>query len=221
MLVVLSACGGSSESKNTENEESKDSADAANEESKDSEETNENEDVYFKNNEAKIEDLKIKIKETMVIPAGEEGNETGEKPVFAIWYETTNLTDKDIDPSTAWIAVFTALQDNDPNAVNELEMGAYQDGTVENSIAKDAKEGTLKIRFGLGFAKAHTFVTGQTPVMKYHRDLMMAILSGKAQIAKAVNATLISLNEAPAGYGAFNGGASKKFVIDPHGLVKA
>lgn len=149
MLVVLSACGGSSESKDTENEESKDSADAANEESKDSAKTNENEDVYFKDNEAKIEDLKIKIKETKVIPAGEEGNETGEKPVFAIWYETTNLTDKDIDPSTAWIAVFTALQDNDPNAVNELEMGSLpdgnhsdtqtetikKDGTVENSIA--------------------------------------------------------------------------------------
>src|SRR5699024_9833104 len=56
----------------------------------------------------------------------------------------------------------------------------------------EAKEGTLKIRFGLGFAKAHTFVTGQTPVMKYHRDLMQAILSGKAQIAKAVNAKVIS-----------------------------
>src|SRR5699024_2628171 len=34
---------------------------------------------------------------------------------------------------------------------------------------KDAQEGSLKIRFGLGFAKAHTFVTGQTPVMRYHR----------------------------------------------------
>ncbi|UJL45449.1 formaldehyde dehydrogenase, glutathione-independent [Virgibacillus sp. NKC19-16] len=84
---------------------------------------------------------------------------------------------------------------------------------------KDAQEGTLKIRFGLGFAKAHTFVTGQTPVMKYHRDLMQSILSGKAQIAKAVNATLISLEEAPAGYRAFDGGVSKKFVIDPHGMV--
>ncbi|MFD1361648.1 formaldehyde dehydrogenase, glutathione-independent [Lentibacillus salinarum] len=83
-----------------------------------------------------------------------------------------------------------------------------------------AKEGTLKIRFGLGFAKAHTFVTGQTPVMRYHRDLMKAILSGKAQIAKAVNATLISLDQAPEGYKQFDGGASKKFVIDPHGLVR-
>ncbi len=85
---------------------------------------------------------------------------------------------------------------------------------------KDAQEGALKIRFGLGFAKAHTFVTGQTPVMKYHRDLMQAILNGKAQIAKAVNATVISLEEAPAGYKEFDGGVAKKFVIDPHGSLK-
>lgn len=84
----------------------------------------------------------------------------------------------------------------------------------------DAKEGTLKIRFGLGFAKAHTFVTGQTPVMKYNRDLMKAILSGKAQIAKAVNATVISIDHAPDGYKAFDGGVSRKFVIDPHGMTK-
>lgn len=85
---------------------------------------------------------------------------------------------------------------------------------------KDAQEGSLKIRFGLGFAKAHTFVTGQTPVMKYHRDLMQAILSGKAQIAKAVNATVISLDQAPSGYKEFDGGVAKKFVIDPHGMLK-
>jgi len=86
---------------------------------------------------------------------------------------------------------------------------------------KEAQQGTLKIRFGLGFAKAQTMVTGQTPVMKYHRELMQAILSGRAQIAKAVNATLISLDEAPEGYKAFDGGASKKFVIDPHGMVRS
>src|SRR5690625_1251651 len=85
---------------------------------------------------------------------------------------------------------------------------------------KDAQEGTLKIRFGLGFAKAHTFVTGQTPVMRYHRDLMQFILSGKAQIAKAVNATIISLDQAPESYQAFDGGAAQKFVIDPHGMLK-
>jgi glutathione-independent formaldehyde dehydrogenase len=48
----------------------------------------------------------------------------------------------------------------------------------------------------------------------------MSILSGRAQIAKAVNATVISLNDAPNAYKDFDRGVSKKFVIDPHGLVK-
>ena len=81
----------------------------------------------------------------------------------------------------------------------------------------DAQEGTLKIRFGLGWAKSHAFFTGQCPVMKYNRELMMAILYDKAQIAKAVNATVISLDEAPQGYKDFDKGAAKKFVLDPHG----
>lgn len=85
---------------------------------------------------------------------------------------------------------------------------------------KDAQLGTLKVRLGLGWAKAHTFVTGQTPAMKYNRDLMKAILSGRADIAKAVNATVISLDEAPDGYKDFDKGAAKKFVIDPHGSLK-
>lgn len=97
--------------------------------------------------------------------------------------------------------------------------GLYVTGDP-GAIDEDSKIGTLKIRFGLGWAKSHTFVTGQTPVMKYHRDLMMAILSGRAQIAKAVNATLISLNDAPKAYQDFDRGVSRKFVIDPHGLVK-
>jgi glutathione-independent formaldehyde dehydrogenase len=41
-----------------------------------------------------------------------------------------------------------------------------------------------------------------------------------AQIAKAVNATLISLNDTPIAYQDFDRGVSRKFVIDPHGLVK-
>jgi glutathione-independent formaldehyde dehydrogenase len=81
----------------------------------------------------------------------------------------------------------------------------------------EAQEGTLKIRIGLGWAKSHAFYTGQCPVMKYNRELMMAILYDRAQIAKAVNATVIPLEEAPQGYKDFDKGAAKKFVLDPHG----
>jgi glutathione-independent formaldehyde dehydrogenase len=79
-----------------------------------------------------------------------------------------------------------------------------------------AQEGTLEIRIGLGWAKSHALYTGQCPVMKYNRDLMMAILHDRAQIARAVNATVISLEEAPQGYKDFDKGTAKKFVLDPH-----
>ena len=82
-----------------------------------------------------------------------------------------------------------------------------------------AKEGSLSIRIGLGWAKSHSFTTGQCPVMKYHRGLMKAILHDRAQIAKAVNATVISLDEAPQGYQDFDSGVAKKFVLDPHGMI--
>ncbi len=84
-----------------------------------------------------------------------------------------------------------------------------------------AKQGSLSMRFGLGFAKSHTFVTGQCPVMKYHRGLMQAILSDKVSIAKNVNATAIALSDAPQGYAAFDEGAAQKFVLDPHNMIRA
>jgi len=86
---------------------------------------------------------------------------------------------------------------------------------------ESAQTGNLGMRLGLGWAKSLSFATGQCPVMRYHRQLMMAILHDKVQIAKAVNATVITLDEAPQGYADFDKGAAKKFVLDPHGLIAA
>jgi glutathione-independent formaldehyde dehydrogenase len=95
--------------------------------------------------------------------------------------------------------------------------GLYVTGDP-GGIDEAAKVGSLSIRLGLGWAKSHSFTTGQCPVMRYHRRLMEAILNDRVQIAKAVNATVIPLSEAPQGYRDFDRGASRKFVIDPHGL---
>jgi glutathione-independent formaldehyde dehydrogenase len=84
-----------------------------------------------------------------------------------------------------------------------------------------AKIGALSIRIGLGWAKSHSFHTGQCPVLKYNRSLMQAILHDKIQIAKACNVNLIKLDDAPKGYQDFDKGAAKKFVIDPHGAAAA
>ena len=96
--------------------------------------------------------------------------------------------------------------------------GLYVTGDP-GAVDEAAKEGNLVIRIGLGWAKSHSFHTGQCPVMKYHRQLMTAILYDKIQIAKAVNVQVITLNEAPQGYVDFDKGAAKKFVIDPHGMI--
>ncbi len=43
-------------------------------------------------------------------------------------------------------------------------------------VDPSAQLGSLSVRLGLGWAKSHSFFTGQTPVMKYNRNLMQAIL---------------------------------------------
>lgn len=148
LIFSLAACG------DQNNEPSKETAGGAVDNEDESigdnnEKADESSNVYFDGEVAEIEDVRIEIKETKVIPAGEEGNEYGEKPVFAIWYDATNKSDKDIDPNMAWFAIFTAVQDNDPDMVNELEVAGLPDeshldsqsnyikkgGTVENSVA--------------------------------------------------------------------------------------
>jgi len=89
------------------------------------------------------------------------------------------------------------------------------------AVDSAAKRGSLSIRLGLGWAKSHSFVTGQTPVMKYNRQLMQAILWDRIKIAEIVGVQVISLDDAPSGYAQFDAGAPKKFVIDPHRLLQA
>jgi glutathione-independent formaldehyde dehydrogenase len=92
---------------------------------------------------------------------------------------------------------------------------------TEDPGSKDegAKHGNLKMRFGLGWAKSQHFHTGQTPVLKYNRSLMQAILHDRLPISKIVNATVISLADAPQGYKDFDKGVAKKFVLNPNGFL--
>jgi glutathione-independent formaldehyde dehydrogenase len=97
--------------------------------------------------------------------------------------------------------------------------GLYVTGDP-GGIDEAAQTGSLSLRLGLGWAKSLSFTTGQCPVMRYNRQLMMAILHDRVQIAKAVNATPIPLDEAPQGYADFDSGAAKKYVLNPNGYIK-
>ncbi len=98
--------------------------------------------------------------------------------------------------------------------------GLYVTGDP-GGVDANAKIGMLGIRIGLGWAKSHSFHTGQTPVMRYHRQLMNAILYDRIHIARAVNVTVITLDDAPKGYQDFDKGAARKFVLDPHAMIPA
>lgn len=93
-------------------------------------------------------DVKIEITDHRVIAVGQKGNEYGDKPIIAFWYKITNVSGDDVDPME-WLYLITAYQDNDPNAVNEIEVSSLPDdrfletqletikkgGTVENAMA--------------------------------------------------------------------------------------
>jgi glutathione-independent formaldehyde dehydrogenase len=88
------------------------------------------------------------------------------------------------------------------------------------AVDEAARRGSLSVRLGLGWAKSHSFFTGQTPVMKYNRALMQAILWDRIKIADTVGVEVISLDDAPKGYEAFDHGAPRKYVLDPHSLLR-
>jgi glutathione-independent formaldehyde dehydrogenase len=83
-----------------------------------------------------------------------------------------------------------------------------------------AKDGSLSLRIGLGWARSLSFTTGQCPVMRYHRQLMEAIMHDRVQIAKAVNATVVALEDAPNAYEDFDNGEARKYVLDPHDMLR-
>jgi glutathione-independent formaldehyde dehydrogenase len=96
--------------------------------------------------------------------------------------------------------------------------GLYVTGDP-GGVDEAAKKGSLSLSLGTGWAKSLSFTTGQCPVMKYNRGLMMAILHDRVHIAKNVNAKAISLEDAPRGYAEFDAGAATKYVLNPNGYL--
>lgn len=133
MSISLIACTDAPEQEKTDTEQ---------EETTQQEDTQEEQsEAYFKNNIAETEDVKIEITKTKIIPVGEIGNEYGDKPVIAFWYKTTNKTDEEVDPTMAWMFTFIAIQDNNAESLNELEVGMLPDERFLDSQLEDIKKG--------------------------------------------------------------------------------
>lgn len=133
------------------------------------EEGNASGDYYFADNVLVSEDVRIEITDWKVIPAGETGNEYGDTPVIAFWYSTTNLSGSEsVTPMSAWIAMFTAIQDNNPDMVNKLSVASLPDRAfLDTQSATIKKDGTVDC------ACAYTLSDTTTPVtLKATRGLL-------------------------------------------------
>ena len=116
-------------------------------------------------NESSIKDgvlttptMRIEITDHKIIAVGRKGNEYGSKPVIAFWYRISNLAGNDVSPMN-FLFAFTAYQDNNPNAENQLQVGSLTDekflesqtekikkgGTVENAIAYELDDLTTPV----------------------------------------------------------------------------
>ncbi len=124
----------------TEDPDSPDEADSTDETGEDSQVPEDASGSTFQDGVLSTSELRIKITRHEVIDVGAPGNEYGDKPVIAFWYETTNLSDDEVDPS-AFIFHFNALQDNNPDAINELEVGMLPDDRFLETQSEKIKQG--------------------------------------------------------------------------------
>lgn len=113
----------------------------------------------------------IRITSHKVINVGEKGNEYGSKPILAFWYDTLVSPNYDnsapINPSTAWIMNFKAVQDNDPNAVNKLQIAPLPDEQFLNSQTSEIKPGGT-----VSNAVAYELTDTTTPVKLTAEDML-------------------------------------------------
>lgn len=161
-VLLLSACSGQETSSASDAADPESSSVQTQQEEPVEEESQpeESDGPSFADNVLTMDDYTITITDYKVIQPGETGNEYGDTPVIAFWYDTTNISsESDLSPSTAWIMVFEAVQDNDPNVVNTLSVGMLPDsqfmdsqiqsikigGTVSNAIAYELDDTTTPV----------------------------------------------------------------------------
>jgi glutathione-independent formaldehyde dehydrogenase len=90
---------------------------------------------------------------------------------------------------------------------------------VRNIDDEEAKKGKYLLDFGNAWIKGFSLVTGQCPVMRYHKELLQAILADRIPVARYVNATVVPLADAETAYAKFDAGVPMKFILDPHGIL--
>lgn len=99
---------------------------------------------YFDGKDLVTEDFTITITDYKVLHPGDTGNDYGSEPVLAFWFDVTvyeNVTQKEYTPNRAWLFSFEAVQDNNPNAINTIQVGMLPDRNHTQSQTQTIKPG--------------------------------------------------------------------------------
>lgn len=96
---------------------------------------------YFADGVLEKNDVTIRITDVRKIAVGELGNERGNTPVIAFFYDITNKSDEGVTASLKWIPTFDAVQDNDPNIVNKLDVARHPDPATKDTRSAEIKPG--------------------------------------------------------------------------------
>ncbi|MFV0561147.1 MAG: DUF5067 domain-containing protein [Enterococcus sp.] len=83
--------------------------------------------VGFEDEKLTLKEFEIQITDHQIIQPGEKGNESGEEPVIAFWFDVKNDTQEKINPKGAWTSVFTAMQEDENGVDEKLEPGGVPD----------------------------------------------------------------------------------------------
>ena len=92
--------------------------------------------MVYEDDEARIEIIGCEILEV-----GSEYNKYGDVPLVCFKFNVTNLSDGDVSASGKWIDTFRAYQDNDPNFLNELNVGSQENIAYHDTAFASIKKG--------------------------------------------------------------------------------
>jgi len=161
-------------------------------------------------NEIKEDELSTHIKTIL-------GCSTVDCAMDCVGYEATGTGQKTSEnvPTNALNQCFEVVKAG--GAVGVLGVYFLED---PKGPSEGMKKGKYTMEWGKAWMKGIEIATGQAPMARYNRRLMMCILNNKLTVHKALNVNVISLNDVPRAFTEMAlQGAAKKFLVDPHGMI--
>ena len=124
-------------------------------------------DYYVKGDTAVTEDCTIKITGHKVLKPGQGDNAYGKDYVIVFEYDLTNTSGAKMTAAVEWPIIVDVIQDNDPNAVNELQTAFIDNSNAQAQLQEIKAGGTVHCK------DAYTLTDTKTPVtLKFTNGMM-------------------------------------------------